>query len=197
MTARTTMSSLISTLRGMTNAGTADFVVGSSTFWSDDQLQTILDRYVTVIRDETLSPAYEISTGGTVIYKDYQSKSRYFENTNGGTAQFVIRDPASGTVQGTADWSANYETGLVSFTNDTQGKLYSLSGRSYDVYAAAAEVWYQKASHAAEMIDFSTAGHSVKRSNVYAASMAMAKRYEGMATKQVSTSAEMVRGDYA
>lgn len=196
MTARSTMSNLISTLRGMTNAGTADFTVGSSTFWSDDQLQTILDRYVNVIRDETLSPMNEISTGGTVIYKDYQSKSRFFEGTNAGTAQFVIRNPSNGNVSGTADWTANYETGLVSFNADTQGTVYSLSGRSYDVYAAASEVWYQKASHAAEQIDFTTAGHTIKRSNVYAASLAMAKRYEGMATMQVNSGiVELIRGD--
>jgi len=193
--ARSTMASLISTLRGMTNAGTADFTVGSSTFWSDDQLQTILDRYVFVVRDEYLDAIQQENTGGTVIYKDYQSRNRFFEDTSGGTAQFIIRESAGGSVV-SSGWSANYDTGLITFDNDTRGTAYSLSGRSYDVYAAAADVWYQKAAHAAEQIDFSTAGHSIKRSNVYASSIAMAKRYESMASSSVNSGiVEVIRGD--
>jgi len=195
MTARAGMSTLLTTLRGMTNAGTADYTVGSATFWSDDQLQAVMDRYVTPIRDEVIS-GIPIMAGGTVNYLDYQSNNRFFESTDGGTARFVIRD-IGGTAQGTANWSADYEKGLISFTADTKGTAYFLTGFSYDVYAAAADVWYQKAAHASEMIDFSTDGHSIKRGHVATMCMKMAQRYESMASVSMSTPVELVRGDMA
>lgn len=193
MSARSGMSNLITTLRGFTNAGTADYTVSSTAFWSDDQLQTVLDRYATPIRDEPLH-AIPIMAGGTVNYLDYQSNSRFYEATTGGSAVFVIRD-VGGTAQGTANWSADYERGLISFAADTKGTGYYLTGRSYDVYAAAADVWFQKAAHASEMIDFSTDGHSIKRAHVASAMMTMARRYEAMATVSVSNPVELCRGD--
>lgn len=195
MTARNGMSNLITTLRGMTNAGTADYTVSSATFWSDDQLQTVLDRYATPIRDEPLR-AIPVMEDGSTVYYDYQSRARFYESTDGGTAVFVIKD-INGTAQGTADWSADYERGLITFVSDTKGSAFYLTGRSYDVYAAAADVWYQKAAHASEMIDFSTDGHSIKRAHIATMCMKMAQRYEGMATTAIANPVEMCRGDLA
>lgn len=194
-TARPGMSNLISTLRSMANTGLEDYTIANVPYWSDAQLQTVLDRYAAPIRDEPLQ-AIQIMSGGTVNYFDYQSNSRFFEATTGGSAVFVIRD-IGGTAQGTANWSADYERGLISFAADTKGTGYFLTGRSYDVYAAAADVWYQKAAHASEMIDFSTDGHSIKRAHVATMCMKMAQRYESMASVSMSTPVELVRGDMA
>lgn len=190
------MSSLITTLRGFCNAGTADFTVGSATFWSDEQLQAALDRYATPIREELLKVYPVTNTGGTVEYKEYQSHNRFFEDTSGGTARFFIAN-SLGALQGTANWSADYEKGLITFVNDTKGTAYFLTGISYDVYAAAADIWYQKAAHASEQIDFATTVHKITRNHVYAQCMAMAKRFESMATVGISQPSVIARGDLA
>jgi len=44
MAARTGMNDLITELRGMTNAGSADTTIAGTAYWSDNQLQAILDR---------------------------------------------------------------------------------------------------------------------------------------------------------
>lgn len=194
MTARTTMADLITTLRGFTNAGTADFAVGSNTYWSDDQLQAALDRYAVQVRNEVMQSFPVTVTGGSVNWFDYQSNMRFFEKTDGGTVRFIVKDGV-GTVQGTALWSADYEKGLVIFAANTQGSVYTVTGYSYDVYAAAADVWYQKAAHASEMIDFSTDNHSVKRAHIAAAALKMAQRYENMAITNVSSVSTIERGD--
>jgi len=189
------MSSLITTLRGFCNAGTADFTVGSSTFFSDDQLQTTLDRYATPVREEPLD-SYPVTTGGTVNWLEYQSSNRFFEDTSGGTARFIVKD-STGSVQGTANWSADYEKGIVTFGTNQGGTIYNLTGYSYDVYAAAADVWYQKAAHAAEQIDFATTVHKITRNHVTAQCMSMARRFESMATTTVTSGAVIARGDMA
>lgn len=196
MTARTTMANLITTLRGFTNAGTADYSVGSATFWSDDQLQGVLDRYATPIREEPLTVYPVTNTSGTVEYKEYQSHSRFFEDTNAGTARFFVAD-SLGALQGTANWSADYEKGLITFAADTKGTAYYLTGYAYDVYAAAADVWYQKAAHASEQFDFSTSVNKVTRSHVVTGCLTMAKRYEAMASVSTSQPAVIARGDLA
>ena len=38
------MASLITELRGMANAGTADYTLGTATYWDGDQVQRVLDR---------------------------------------------------------------------------------------------------------------------------------------------------------
>ena len=192
MTARTTMASLIATLRGMTNAGATDYTVGSSSYWTDDQLQTVLDRYCLAVYDELINSAITYESGGLAKYYDYYSKHRYFETTDGGTARFIVKD-SNFDASGTANWTADYERGKVSFVADTTGVVYYLTGFSYDLNAAAADVWYQKAAHASEKIDFQTDNHNIKRSHIAAAALAMARRYEGLAGQPGSN--YMERGD--
>lgn len=195
-TARSGMSDLITTLRGMVNAGTADYTVGGITYWSDIQLQTALDRYASQVVDEPLQAVPEMTTGGAITYTEYRSKGRFFETTVSGTSRFVIKDSTGAVVS--SGWSADYEKGVITFTADTLGVSYYLSGTTYDIYAAASDVWYQKAGHAAEMIDFSTGGHNIKRSHITQLALTMARRYENMASTLVNSSpVEMVRGDMA
>lgn len=193
MSARSTMSNLITTLRGMTNAGTADWTIGSLTYWSDDQLQTTLDRYRVEVIDEPLEAVGQMVGGGTISFYEYRSRNQFYEATNGGTAQFVIRD-AIGSVSGTANWSADYERGAVTFTADQKGICYFLSGWSYDLNAAAADIMWQKTARAAEMISFSTSGHSVNRSKVVDNLERQARMFEAK-TSRFNSSASAARGD--
>ncbi|MHB0968104.1 MAG: hypothetical protein ACYC36_16835 [Bellilinea sp.] len=189
MTARTGMTDLIASLRGMTNAGTADYSVGTTAYWSDDQLQAKLDAHRLDFYSAELTHITAME-GGAVVYKTYRAPYR---NLEGGTVNFLLVD-FQGTPAGTADYTADYTTGTVTFTADQAAKQWWLTGRSYDIYAAAADVWRMKAAHASETsYDFSTDNHSIKGSNIPMQCLKMADYYE----KQSMMSSLKVTGGHS
>jgi hypothetical protein len=170
------MADLLLTLRGLTAAGSAEYTVNAVSYWTDQQLQDVMDRHVYPIRHEELLPLETYGTGGTVTYLDYQSPRRFLETTSGGTSRFVIQDEG-GTTVGTASYSVDYPKGLVTFTADTTGLSRFLTGFSYDVNAAAADVWGQKAAHYVTAYDFSTDNHNLRRSQIIQNCLTMSKEY--------------------
>lgn len=179
MTARTGMASLILELRGMTHAGTADYTIAGVSYWSDDHLQVIMDRHRRMVNREELEPIIFHGEGGTIDYYEYRSRYRNFES---GTAVFVVED-AQGNNQGTALYSADYSTGIVTFAADQGGTAYFLTGRSYDLNASAADVWRQKAGQYAAgnaALEWSTDNMSVRKGNTVQFAMNMARYYENL-----------------
>jgi hypothetical protein len=141
-----------------------------------------------------LTPYPTQGAGGTLLYNEYRSSYGMFEQTTGGTAIFYVQD-STGATQGTALWNADYRRGVVTFGSNTAGTVYFVTGRSYDLDAAAAEVWRRKASHyAPTSFDFSTDNHSVSRSQVYKHCLEMAEYYRDMSGDAVQ-SVQMYRGD--
>ena len=186
MTARATMSDLILDLRGMTDAGTADYTIGAVTYWTDDTLQDVLDKHRLEVVREPLVSQSEYDGAGTVVYKQYLSRYGNFEATSGGSAIFFVED-SIGTQSGTANWSADYVQGKVTFTSDQKGTAYYLTGRSYNLNAAAAEVWRMKAGQVAKAFNFSTDNHKVDRGQLVQHYLTMANTYAGMAGATVTT----------
>lgn len=182
--ARSTMVDLIETLRGMTQAGQADYTVAGVSYWSDDQLQAVLDRHRLDVHHELLRSVESWQGGGSVAYYDYYSEHGSFEHTGGGTALFIVED-STGTNAGTALWTADYSRGQVTFSADTKGIRYYLSGRSYDLNGAAADVWRQKASQVALTgYSWSTDNMRVDKSSVQAAYFAQARVFDALARPQ-------------
>lgn len=178
MAARTSMSDLITNLRTLTNAGSADYYVNGTADlrWTDEQLQAVLDRHVYTVRHEDLIPQPITGVGGSVTYTDYQSSYRFYESTSGGTARFIVRDEG-GTALGTAAYTVDYPRGLVILGTATTGLSRYLDGYSYDLNAAAADVWAQKAAHYVTAYDVQTDNHSLKRSQIIQGCLTMAKEY--------------------
>ena len=176
--ARTGMSNLISQLRDYGVAGTNDYTLGTTTYWTDNQLQTVLDRHKVFVHREPLV-IVDSYDAGTLVYKEYRSQFGNFEETTGGTAIFEIEN-AVGVTYGTANWSADYANGIISFTADTAGTPYYLTGTSYDIYSAAADIWRQKAGHHASGVDFTTDNMTVKRGQLIKNDQDMANYYAGM-----------------
>lgn len=194
MAARTSMSDLISTLRGLTGAGTADYsITGGTTYWSDEQLQAVLDRHVSQIKQERLEASPTIESGGAVSYYDYQSRHNFFEAQLAGTpvTRFLVLDETYATL-GTAAYTVNYERGSLTFGTSTGGASRYVSGYSYDLNGAASDVWSQKASHYALAYDVSTDNHSLTRSQLIKNCLQMAKEYGSNARAR---SILMERGD--
>lgn len=189
--ARTTMTALIEQLRGFTDTSATDYTINGVQYWSADHLQTTLERHRTdVIREPlTATPAY--GAGGTLSWREYRSGHRWFEQTDGGTAVFVVENGV-GADSGTADWSADYNRGLVTFTADQGGTAYYLTARSYDLHGAAADVWRQKAAQASKKYDFSTDNHNLSRSQQFKHCIQMANYYESLRGAQV---VELTRSD--
>lgn len=184
--ARSTMVDLIDTLRGMTDANTDDYTIAGIPYWMDKQLQDVLDKHRTEVVRERLISQSEYSGAGTVVYKQFQSRYGNFEATSGGSAIFVVED-SIGTQSGTANWSADYVAGKVTFTSDQAGTAYYLTGRSYNLNAAAAEVWRMKAGQVAKAFNFSTDNHKIDRGQLIQHYLTMANTYAGMAGATVTT----------
>ena len=180
MAARSGMANLITRLRGMTSTGIADYTVGNSLWWTDDQLEDVLDRNRLDVRDEVLASHYVLGTAGTAQWFDYTSRYHNFETTSGGTAVFYLAFD-TGVRVGTALYSTDYDSGRVTFSSNTGGSAIYLNGRAYDLNAAAAEVWTMKADHVADRFDFSADGASFKASQLQTQYMARAAKYTSMA----------------
>jgi len=191
---RTTMANLIQTVRGLTQAGTAEYTAGTVTYWSDDAVQEVLDLYRYEIRAETLNSFPITVGGGTVQWRDYQSAYRWFEDTDGGTARFIVQDSTGGTV---TSYTAQAQRGLITFNASTGGTVYQLTGFAYDVYGAAADIWTQKGARYATMTDFQTDNHQVKRSHIMRNIDMMITKYTAMSGTpyQASDVATIYRGD--
>ena len=192
--ARSGMSSLITELRGLTEAGATDYTVTSSTYWSDDHLQDILDLHRHDIIFEQLSMYPVQIAGGSISYQDYRSGFGFLEATTGGTSILYLQDSTGATI-GTANYTPDYRRGQFQFSANQSGSVYYLTGRSYDLNAAAADVWRRKAAHVAPTsFDFSTDNHSISRSQVYKHSLEMADYFEGKSSNSVTT-VQSFRGD--
>ena len=188
MAARAGMAENILHLRELTNAGTADYTLGTATYWDDDQMQSVLDRNRTDFYREPFQKIQQYD-GGTVVYKVYQSEFRFIES---GT-NFELENSVGETV-GTALYTLDAERGKVTFTSDTGGSTYYMTGRSYNMDGAAAEVWRAKAANVSAYYDFSTDNHKMNRSQVRQSFLEMADYYDAQNGIQTVT---MFRGDDA
>ena len=189
--ARSTLAELIGIVRQYCDVGTADYTLGTATHWADDQIQTVLDRHR---KDFYLSPLYAQATytdAGSVEYKTYIAQHRNLERTDGGTAVFYI-ETSIGADVGTANYSVDYLRGYITFSADQGGTAYYATGRTYDVNAAAADIWRMKAGHYAKAYDVSTDNHRLSRSQLVKHCHEMAQMYEQMGAPM---NVRMVRDD--
>jgi hypothetical protein len=182
---------MIVTLRGMTDAGTADWTNGTAIYWDDDQMQAVLDRRRMDVYRQPLTAIPDHVGASELSYKTYRTKWGNIEATDGGTAIFVVED-SIGNDQGTALWSADYARGVVTFGADQEGTAYYITGRSFDLNGAAADIWRMKAANAAKLYNFSTDSHSLSRSQIMEHCLKMCSYYENMSPVEV---VEVFRSD--
>lgn len=167
MAARSGMSNLIQRLRALTDAGTADYVAGTVTYFSDDHLQNILDGHADFLIDSPLTWRPQSIGGGTVQWLVAQSEYRDFEELSSGTARWAIRT-GPGDLIGTASYSVDYIAGRVTFTSSQGGSAYYLTAFTYDLYQAAADVWRHRKANFADWYDFTDLiGEKFSRSQAF------------------------------
>lgn len=183
--ARTGMTAIIEELRSLGEAGTSEWTIGTTLYFSDNVLQDILDVNRRDLRFASLVPYPDTVQGGTLQYFEYRSDYGYFEATSGGTSILYLQD-STGATAGTSLWSADYRRGVFTFVSDARGTAFCVTGRTYDLNAAAADVWRRKAAHyAPTSFDFSTDNHNISRSQVYDHARDMVAFFEGISGNSI------------
>lgn len=175
MTARTSMASFILELRRMTDASATEVKVNNVQYWTDDQLQSILDVYRHDILDLPLLPASQREAGKDVTYRYYipDEVGSWIEYD---PLYFSVVD-ANGNAQST--YTFDNVNRYILFNSNTAGATMLLRCRFFDMRLAAARVWFDKAAHRTALIDWKAGGQNLNEDQEYQHCMAMFVAYSG------------------
>lgn len=180
--AREGMATLIRRLRAMTGAGDADHTIGQVTYWSDDQLQEALDATQHTLLGERLAPLHIVEGGAVRTYAYGFPFGRHFEE-DAPDSGWAVKDSRGQTVTG---YSVDYAARRITFPADQRGAAYFLDARTYNLAAAAAAVWEQKAAFAAGRLDWWADDRYVRGGQEYQHCMAMAAHCRRLAGPKVT-----------
>ncbi len=193
MASREGMAELITEARLMAEAGTADYIIGGGTYWSDEHIQTEFDKTRLVINQEPLMNVSEF-TDGTTTFQDYYWDKDNVERFGTVSPEIWHLEDVGGSAVGTADYTVNYDAQHIRFDTDTLGSAYYLTYRSHDLNRVASTLWRKKAAHVAQRFDMASDNHDVKPSQLIQHYLSMAKTYAMASSPKVVT---MVRTDVA
>jgi hypothetical protein len=183
---RATITHLIGELRSMIDAGSNDYTIGGVPYWTDKQIQNTLDLHREYVNFETIEG---LQNNGTLItYTMFPTGKLWWEDTA------IIQEAGGGTLSGTL-YSMNLLDGLVTFNANQGGSARYITGYSYNLYAAAADIWRKKAGHYAGAYDFSTDNHSLKRSQLMAQARTMASQFNDLAFSVSGSGVNLDRND--
>lgn len=152
--------------------------------WTDEQIETALDRvrtratYHRLAQEPTKTATETTYLAYTAPYGDWESTA-------------VLTDSNYNVI--TAD-TADYDLGRWEFETQPDWPVY-LTGYSYDVYGAAADLLERKLTGFAAEYDFSADGGSYSRSQKYEQFAALIQRYRTLSRTGGVRSVPMVRGD--
>lgn len=170
MAARTGMAALIMQLRTLAAASTDEYTLGATAFWTDEQLQDVLDAHRQTITEPLAShPEMDNQT------RRYTFAARDVEQAASGADAWLVVDADGDAIEG-ADYTVNYAAREIVFAADTGGATYRLRCRVYALKRAAADVWDAKAAHVAGRFDIKTDNHELRRSQLRTSYLAMARQ---------------------
>ena len=177
---------LVDDLRQMVSAGTAEYSVNATSYWSDAQLQTALDHHRKLLNFEQIEWMPYVQAGGSLAYTRGEVCSNYalIPGTAGGTVQ-----NAGGTA--VSSWTLDRD-GYISFAADSRGSAYFFTGWSYDMNAAAAEICENWATSLKGLVDVQSDDQQLKLSQKVQTLKDMAAGFRG---RQPLVQGGMRRGD--
>lgn len=151
MVARASMTSLIAHLRQKANASNEGETFNGVTYWSDDQLQDILDSYSEV------GYAYlqKQSPLDNVTYFISLPKTTWIED-----GFSIYQDGTTSLV--TTTYTFTPSNNRVVFDSSVPDLDYNLQGTLYAMNLAIAEVWLQKAQQRENYITFKAGSHRME-----------------------------------
>lgn len=160
---RASMAELISRVRELINDP-----AGAGQTFSDDEIQATLDRFQTVVRSALLHPEPTPLPNGTVEYRDYYALRGDWE------ADETLVNAAW---QQLTPQTSDRLTGHWTFASPGQNPPVRITGKVYDVFAAAAQLLEAWAARVKLEFDFRTDEQSFARSQKAAHLLALAARY--------------------
>lgn len=158
--ARATLSGLIARLRSAVGDP-----AGASQTWTDDELQDFLDVNRQEVRHAQLRPETTWANG-VAVYTDYYADCGNWE------ADVVLED---GMGTDLTPKTADLATGHWAFT-EQEPPVY-VTGKSFDLWAAVADVLEAWAARVALDFDFTADGSGFQRSQKREALLAVAAQY--------------------
>jgi hypothetical protein len=143
----------------------------ASQFWSDDDLQSVLDRHRQDYQDWELVAAPRI-VNGSYSYRDFWARERL-----GNWESDATISDSQGTVIAHDEDASEPLLGHWVFASSQTKTLY-LTGKSFDLYSAAVEVLRSWAAREKLAYDFSTDNQSFKESQKVRALLDLASEFE-------------------
>ncbi len=171
-TVREGMTPIIDDLRAATDTSPGDYAVANVPYWTDKQLQDVLDRFRKDRKYMPTEPNAEYANS-VYTYNEYHIPAQCVE---GGTA--LTMQDGVGNAYGTALYTFDYQRSMVTFAANMIGSVVNASWHEYDLNRAAAHVWRRKASHYSSAYDLSTDNHNLRRSQLIRHCLDMAQIYE-------------------
>lgn len=163
MAARAGMVDIIAALRGETDAEENATTVNGVAYWTDDQLQEILDTYSHDVLVQLQATPRRVN--GTTSYTRYYVPSELH-------AQYVRLESSETTGAFILRTSTGYEVddstytyypfrNLIEFTSSQSNRTFILEARAYSIANAAAHVWNMKADFRTKLITIKAGNHAL------------------------------------
>lgn len=163
---RAGVANVITFVRGLVDDATG-------AVWTNDQIQTALDRYRRELRyEQTYAIPTRSSTGTTYLTFDLPDGLGYLET------DAVLYDNTWGTLTGTAE-TPDYTRGRFLFSAEPGRPVYVL-GWSHDPYMAAADLLEQRIGTMLDVYDVTLGPDSFSRSQMIANYRTMVAQYRSM-----------------
>jgi hypothetical protein len=165
MAARTGVQYLVEEVRRLTGAGTAEFTVGTVTYFSDDEIERLLDRRRARLARNEVVFEYELASdgSGSTVYKNGRIGYPWLEDVSSGTVDFIVTTD-KGSVIGTANYTLSPEDGFITFSADQAGSSRYVTGWVHNPHQAAMDVLVSWKAQLAMQPDWETDNMKVKRS---------------------------------
>lgn len=179
MAIRSGMTDLVSQFRSyLQESGTVIF--------SDERIQQILDSNSNYFNQHPLfvDPYY---LNRSIVYYDYFVNKSFLEGTATNTVRIFNTNGSTVT-----NYSSDFVNGKFTFSIDTRGSAYYMSGREFNFFKAVSEGWKEKASFYSTQFDFKVEGREYKKSQIIKSCLDLAKQYDSKSAPIMHT---LDRGD--
>lgn len=160
--ARETTAYLIAEVRRLTGAGTAEYAVDSTSYFTDNQIEQVLDSRRIRLARVPINYEYELSGGTTIYTKGYVGYKWLEGTTSGGTAGFIISNSQGSVIAGTL-YTLSPEDGYVEFTADQHGSLRYVTGWIHNPYKAAVDILTSWIIELGKQVDWASDNMRVNR----------------------------------
>jgi hypothetical protein len=160
------MSYLIEEVRRLTGASTAEYTVGTVSYYTDDHIERILDSRRVRMARIPVEYEYELDSvagDGSQAYLHATVPFAWLEDTSGGTSGFVLSNGQGSLLAGSI-FTLSPEDGYIEFSSDRGGTTFYASGWVHDPYQAAVDVLTSWASELSRQVDWVSDNMRVNRS---------------------------------